>query len=136
MPLTETFNQDANSNITINGTGVAGTPTGGILSIQGETGMTPVTVTQSSASIGTLTTVASSATSVSLLATNANRKGFLLYNNSTKIAYVAFTATAASTAFTIQMPPQSVFESQSLYTRVISGIWAAANGNMQVTELT
>src|ERR1700751_785577 len=123
MPLTETFSQDANGNVIVVGPGTSGTPSGGVVSVQGEvgttpitatgtgtagtpstgvvtvqgvTGMTPVSVIEASASTGTLTTVLASATSVTLLAANANRKGFILYNNSSKTCNVAFSATATN----------------------------------------
>lgn len=163
MPLTENFNQDVDGNTTVVGTGVAGTPSGGVVSIQGQTGMTPLTTTgtgaagtpaagvstiqgitggtpvsvvEAHAASAALTTVTSSNSSTSLLASNANRKGFILYNNSTKKCYVAFSATATTSAFTVLLQPNSLFESQNVYTGPISGIWEAVNGNMQVTELS
>jgi hypothetical protein len=136
MPLTETFNQDSSGNITTTGTGIAGTPAAGVQTVQGVTGMTPLSIIQQASSTAILTSVASSATSVTLLAANANRKGFILYNNSSKTCNVAFATTASLAAFTVAIPAMSVFESESLYTGVISGIWTAANGSMEVTELT
>lgn len=88
-----------------------------------------------SASSATITAVASSATSVELLAANASRKGFKLFNDSNKDAYVAFAATASTAAYTLKMAPQSFYESDTVqYTGVISAIWSAVNGNMLVTS--
>lgn len=85
----------------------------------------------------TLSSVASSAASVSLLASNANRKKFILLNDSTKNARVAFAATATTSSFTIKLPPGALYESElSDYTGVISAIWEAANGFMRVTEIS
>lgn len=84
----------------------------------------------------TLTQVASSATSVTLLASNTNRHSAILYNSSTQIAYVAFGATATSSAYTFQMGPNTlqIIEIGFIYTGAISAIWASANGNMIITE--
>jgi hypothetical protein len=163
VALTESFSQDSNGNVIVVGAGTAGTPVGGVVSVQGETGMTPVitsgqgmagtpaggvttvqgaagmtplSVTETSASTAVITSVASSITSVTLLAANPSRKGFILYNNSTKTANVAFAATASLISFTLIMPAMSYFEGQTLYTGAVSAIWATANGAMLVTDLT
>lgn len=89
-------------------------------------------------STATLTSVASSATTVSLLASNANRKGAYFFNDSTSILYLAYAASASTTAYTTQIPASSLFElpPEPVFTGAISGIWAAANGNARITELT
>jgi hypothetical protein len=87
----------------------------------------------------TLTLVAGSASSVSILAANANRKGFILVNDNNTVAKMAFAATATATAYTLKMQPNSVYESpERVYTGAISAIWnAAGTGNgMVITELT
>lgn len=91
------------------------------------------------ATIGTITSVISSITSVTILASNASRKGMTVYNDSTAILYLALTSGAASTtAYTIQMAANSYYEIpfEQMYTGTITGIWASANGNARVTELT
>lgn len=82
------------------------------------------------------TQVASSASSVTLLSSNALRRGLLLMNNSTSLAYVLFGTTASTTAHSLQMAPNSTYEmfGPNLYSGRIDAIWATANGNMQVTE--
>jgi hypothetical protein len=87
---------------------------------------------------GTLSSVASSATSVTILALNASRKGMTVFNESTSILYLAFAATASLTAYTLQVPANSYYELPFVktYTGIITGIWASANGNARVTELT
>lgn len=88
-------------------------------------------------STATLSSVASSITSAVALASNPNRKGVSLFNDSTKIAYVAFAATASASAFTIKLPAGALYEKDyPIYTGVISVIWAAAQGFLRVTELT
>lgn len=85
-----------------------------------------------------LTSVASSATTVQLVASNTSRSAFYLYNESTSILYLAFSSTASTTAYTIQIGAQSFFEMPTIpvYSGIISGIWASANGFARITELS
>lgn len=83
-----------------------------------------------------VSTVASSATSVTLVAGNARRKRVFICNTSTAILYVLLgggTATT-TTAHSIQMAPNTTVELVG-YTGAISGIWASANGSANITEL-
>lgn len=85
----------------------------------------------------TLTSVASSASSVSLLAANASRRRFRIHNASSKTLYVAFGATASATAFSVLIASNANYESPlNDYTGDISGIWASANGFARITEVT
>lgn len=96
----------------------------------------PVPVSAATSATGTITSVIGSVTSVSVLAANANRRGFTIYNDSTAICRIAFSATASAAAFTVLLQPNSFYENNTLYTGVISGIWASAAGSARVTELT
>ena len=80
----------------------------------------------------TSTNVASSATSVSLLAANSDRKFASFRNDSTAIAYIELGATA-TTSSAYRLDPQG-FLSLDNYTGAISCIWASANGFMRVSE--
>jgi hypothetical protein len=135
MPMTENFNQDANGNTQMVGVGAAGTPDAGVLTIQGITGGTSIPVTPAPASTATITSVASTTSTVVLKAANVNRKGLVLYNNSTKTCFVAFAATSTNAAFTVLMQANSLYEMQTLYTGTVSAIWQNTNGAMLVTEL-
>lgn len=85
----------------------------------------------------TLTSVASSIVSVTILALNAGRKKFIIVNNSTKNLYLAFAATASLTAFTLELGAQGVYASSLYdYTGIVTGIWNSANGFARVTEIT
>lgn len=85
----------------------------------------------------TLTNVGSSATNVTLKASNTARLGLMLYNDSTSSCYVKFGATASSTSFTVFMGPTAYYELPSpCYSGIVDGIWVSANGNMRVTELS
>jgi hypothetical protein len=89
-------------------------------------------------SIATVTTVPSSASSVTILAGNSNRRGASIHNNSTAILYLLIgggTATA-TTANSVQMASNTYFEVPYGFTGTITGIWASANGSANVTEYT
>lgn len=99
-------------------------------------------VSTTPSTVGTMSSVGSSATSVTVLASNASRKGMAVYNDSTQILFLACsTTTASATAYTVQIPAGGFFElpqtrDGSVYTGDIKGIWASANGNARVTEWT
>lgn len=85
----------------------------------------------------TISRVAASATSVTLLAANENRRRVILYNESTADLYVKFGATASATSYTTKLGPGDTYESPTdwVYTGVIDGIWSAATGTAQITEM-
>lgn len=91
-----------------------------------------------SATSGGAANVSSSATNVTLLASNASRKGFTIFNDSTQVLYVKFGATASTTSFHVKMAAGSYYESPAgvNYTGIIDGIWASANGSARVGEFT
>ncbi len=86
----------------------------------------------------TLSSVASSATNVAILAANANRRGAIIVNDSTSILYLKFGATASTTSYSVKLNAGETYkiDAQLLYTGLIHGIWSSANGNAYVTELT
>ena len=92
----------------------------------------------SSGATSTLSNVADSASSVTLIASNTARLGLFIYNDSTEILYVKFGATASTTSFTLRLTPTGLYEMQSpIYTGVVDGIWAAnAAGSARITEIT
>lgn len=85
-----------------------------------------------------LSSVAASASSVSLLAANTARKGVTIVNDSTATLYLAYAATASTTSYTYKLQAGETFEMPGLpyYGGAISGIWSAANGNARITELS
>ena len=91
---------------------------------------------QITATTATLTNVSSSATSVSLLAANVNRKMAAFFNDSTANLFLAFAATATTSAFTVKIPAAGYFEMFSDYTGAVSGIWDSANGAVRITEVS
>lgn len=84
----------------------------------------------------TTTSVASLASSVIILASNANRRGVSIMNDSTSILRLSFTTPATTASSFITMQPGSflLLDQQLIVTNAIYGIWASANGTAQITE--
>ena len=83
-----------------------------------------------------VTSVASSATSGTLIAARKGRKKLIIQNTSTAILYVLLgggTATA-TTAHSFQMAANTNVTIDG-FTGAVSGIWASANGQANITEL-
>ncbi|MEH2453848.1 hypothetical protein [Nostoc sp.] len=76
------------------------------------------------------------ASNQTILAANSNRKGAIIWNDSTASLFLEFGAAAATNAFTAKLNPGGYYEVPFRYTGVISGLWSAANGNALVRELT
>jgi len=83
-----------------------------------------------------VTQIVSSATNVTLLASNTARRGASIYNDSVKKLYVKLGATASLTSYTKQLDVDEYWEIPFGYTGQIDGLWTLANGNAYVTELT
>ncbi len=87
------------------------------------------------------TSVAGSATSVSLLAANNARKGATITNDSSAVMYLKLGATASTTSYTATLAgstgaPFAYYEVPFGYVGAIDAIWASATGNARITELT
>lgn len=123
--------------------GTAGSASTQVLTIQGIASGTvvpvsgTVSVKNNSSVTGTQTSVASSATDVTILASNVNRLGATVFNDSTQILYLLLASgTSSNTNYTVQLTTLTYYEVPFGYTGVIKGLWASANGNARVTELT
>jgi nitrous oxidase accessory protein NosD len=93
------------------------------------------------ASKATVTSVASSASSVTLFNGNADRSGIIISNPSTAILYVrlqssatSLTAATATTGHSFQMASLATVD-LGAFRGAATGIWASANGSAQITEL-
>ncbi|MEY4932836.1 MAG: hypothetical protein RLZZ403_1156 [Pseudomonadota bacterium] len=84
----------------------------------------------------TTTSVPSSTSSQSFLASNANRKGFSVSNISSTTLYLSFSATATVNNCFMALPANSfiIFDQQLIVTSALSGLWSSSNGQAQVTE--
>jgi hypothetical protein len=125
---------DAGGSLTIDGTVTLAAGSANIGDV--DIASSVVLTTKQAASTGTLSNVASSASSVTLLASNANRLGATIHNDSIEIMYVKFGTTASATSYTVKMVADAYYEVPFGYTGRIDGIWASADGNARVTELT
>jgi hypothetical protein len=86
----------------------------------------------------TATNVASSTTSVTLLAANANRLGVAIRNDSTSALYISL-GSSASSASVYELLPGDLFtlpEPGLNWTGAISGVWLSASGFARVLEMT
>jgi len=97
---------------------------------------TGIVVAPRASATGTQTSVASSATSAQLLAANTARMGAIIFNDSTQVCFVKFGTTASSTSFAYRLTSNSTLEVPYGYTGRIDAIWASANGNARITEMT
>lgn len=96
----------------------------------------PVVATTYSTS--SVTSVVSAAVSTSILASNANRRMAILFNDCDKAVYVKLGATASTTSFSYKLSPAQTLELPiPLYTGAIDAIWdATPTGSMRVTEVS
>lgn len=84
----------------------------------------------------TVTSVADTATSTTLLAANAGRRGASIYNDSASDLYVKLGTTASTTSFTVKLAQDDYFEVPAFYAGIIDGIWSAdSTGAARITEL-
>lgn len=90
------------------------------------------------ASTATLSNVNDSASSVSLLASTATRKGVMVTNDSSSILYLKYGATASTTSFTVMIAAGGYWEMpEPIFTGALDGIWSAdSTGAARITELT
>ena len=109
--------------------------TGGLTDTQLRASVVP-TVCSVAVRTPTTTSVAAIASSVTILAANANRKGFSVSNISTSKLYLSFSNPASASNCFIEMQPGAflVFDQQLIVTVAIYGIWTNVNGTCQVTE--
>jgi hypothetical protein len=88
----------------------------------------------------TLTAVASSTGSTSVLVTNTARRGVMLYNATNQAVNIALAATASTGAFSFALPSLGSYESPlNGYQGPLSAIWPkapSAGPSLHVTEIT
>lgn len=98
-----------------------------------------ISVGSQAASTATVTSVADTASSATLLSANTDRLGGSIFNDSTAILYVRYgTSAASTTSYTVQVPPNWMHPILANYTGQINGIWATdpGTGAARITELT
>jgi len=88
---------------------------------------------------GAVTSVAASASAVTILASNTARRGALVFNDSTATLYLYLSAsgTVTTSLFTVKLAAGEAFAlGDGEYTGIITGIWSSATGAARVTEMT
>lgn len=93
---------------------------------------------------GNVTSVASSATAITLIGANSLRQGLIIANASTAILYLLFASTGNATIttslYSVAIPANTSgvqnYHVPDGYQGVVQAIWASANGTALVTELT
>ncbi|WP_269929972.1 hypothetical protein [Aminobacter sp. HY435] len=93
------------------------------------------------ANVGAVSVVASSATLVTLLAANRNRLGAVITNDSTAVLTIKLGVGASQSDYTVKLAPSATgvpasYELPFGYVGVVTGLWASANGDAKVTELS
>jgi len=129
---------DASGRPIISGAGVAGTPAGGVLSVQGVVGGTAVAVTSGTSATATVTSVSVTTSSVTLQAANAARLGLAIFNGSTnRTLYAKLGSGASLTDYTVQIPKLSYYEVPFGYTGIVTGRWNNSGSDAALmTEFT
>lgn len=88
------------------------------------------------ATTSTNSSVAGSASSILLLAANASRKQYSIYNDSTAILYMLEgPGTASTTNYTWKIAAGGGWINDE-YSGSVQGIWASATGTAHIRELT
>lgn len=86
---------------------------------------------------GTQSNVSASASDVTILASNALRRGASVFNDSTALLYLLLaSATSSTTVHSVQVKAGGYFEVPFGYTGIIKGIWASATGAARIMEYT
>jgi hypothetical protein len=87
-------------------------------------------------STSTISRTATSGSNATILASNTSRLGATIVNESNKVLYVKFGATASTTSYTVQISALGYYEVPFDYTGQIDAILASGSGFAEVTELT
>lgn len=98
-----------------------------------------VTTKETRCATGTNTSVSDNAASTTILASNANRLGATVTNDSSAALYLLLGSTSASTTnYSVRLTQYGYYEVPFGYTGQLTGIWASDpnDGAARVTELT
>lgn len=86
----------------------------------------------------TLTQLALTTASQTVLASNTARKGAIIVNDSLGTVKIGFVSAVTGTAYTYKMQPNTILEilESRVYTGIITALSSLAAGNLVITELT
>lgn len=92
---------------------------------------------QETATTATLSNVAGSTSSTTLLAANAARKRVFVYNDSSSAMYLACATTASTSSYSIKIPANTLYEMSAnpIYPGALAAVWDTATGTARVTEV-
>lgn len=122
---------------TQDGSGNAITSTGNALDVNLKTSSITVNTKLTPSTTCTTTSVNDQATSVTLLASNANRLGASIVNDSTSTLYIKCGATASITSYDAILFQYELWECPFGYTGIIDGIWSVnSSGAARIGEFT
>jgi hypothetical protein len=129
---------DASGRQVIVGAGVAGTPAGGVVTVQGDPAGTPIPVTTTETPATTATRSTATVTNVvsTVLAANVNRLGATFYSDGAGNVFLALGAAATTTDFTVRMTQNDYYEVPADYNGLITAIRSSGSSALRVTELT
>jgi hypothetical protein len=96
----------------------------------------PVATKELRSSSPTCTNVVAAVADTSLLASNPNRLGCSIYNDSVAVLYLKLGSGASATSFTIALGRYDYYEAPANYVGRINGYWSAATGAARITELS
>ena len=82
-----------------------------------------------------ITSVPSSLSSTVLIDKNENRKGFVIFNDSTADLYLSLSESSSTQLYTAKLNAEDYWETPYGYSGIASGVWSAVNGNALVTEI-
>lgn len=85
----------------------------------------------------TVSSSSASTTSAELLASNADREGGMVYNDSNRPLYIKLGGAASTSSFSVKVGAMGYFEIPAGFTGSLHGVWddAAASGAARCTEL-
>jgi hypothetical protein len=97
----------------------------------------PFLVKQTTSGTSTVTAVSSTPSSVSLLASNAARRGASVTNDSTATLYLILGTTASTVSYTVPLVGGAYYELPFQYTGAVAGIWSGTGGGggARITEV-
>lgn len=101
--------------------------------------LTSTTIAALTSTTATTTTVADTASSTTILASNANRRGASVSNDSSAVLYLLLgSGTASATNYTVRLAQYGYYEVPYNFTGQLTGIWATdpGDGAARVTEIT
>jgi hypothetical protein len=99
---------------------------------------TVVTVIDKRAATSTVTAIPAAVSNTQIVAASASRLGVMIYNDSTAAMYLRYgSGTPSASDYSTQLQPGALLIVPDRSSRLeMRAIWAAANGNARVTEVS